>query len=146
MLFDNLFSERTAPACRELIYDKIDEGCRLQIKFIVEDFFEHSHIKQFCDEHIWPHIRDGLKRLHQTNSLYQEHLHRTFGGYIAASAEVLGYLETEDDFKKTMDTIEAIFRMISDIENLMNGSGYPFFIRPDQAIENLNTCFTKNCM
>lgn len=146
MIFENLFSERNAPPCRELIYEKIDAGCRLQIKFIVEDFFKENHIKAFCDEHLWPHIQDGLKRLHKTNSLYREHLHKTFGGYIDPSAEVLGYLETEDEFIKTMDTIEVIFRMIAKIENLINGSGYPFFVKPEQAIDNLNDCFKKSCI
>lgn len=146
MIFYNLFSERSTPPCQKLVYDKIDDGCRLQIKFIAEDFFETNHIRQFCDEHIWPHIREGLKRAHKSNSLYAEDLHKTFGGYIVASAEVLGYLETQDDFKKTMDIVEVVFRIIADIERLMNGSGYPFFVKPEQAIDRLNTCFQKNCI
>lgn len=118
MLFDNLFSRRNASPCQELIYDNIPRGCRLQLKYIVNDFFEHNHIAQFCDEHIWPTIREGLKRLHKTDSLYREHLHKTFGGHIVASAEVLGYLEVEEDFVKSMDVIEVVFRMIIDIETL----------------------------
>jgi hypothetical protein len=146
MIFDNLFSERNTPPCQKLVYDKIDDGCRLQIKFIVEDFFENNHIRQFCNEHIWPHVREGLKRAHKSNSLYAEDLHKTFGGYISASAEVLGYFETQDNFKKAMDIIEVVFRMIADIERLINGSGYPFFVKPDQAIEQLNICLQKNCV
>lgn len=145
-LFDDLFSIRNSPPCRELIYDRIPEGCRLQISYIVKDFFEVNHIAPFSDEHLWPDIQEGLKRLHQTKSLYREELHAALGGYIKASAEVLGYLEDEDNFSKTMDTIEVVFRMIEDIENLMNGSGYPFFVRPDRAISNLNSCFKTNCI
>src|SRR5580693_2508396 len=118
-LFDDLFSSRNAPPCRELIYDRIPEGCRLQIVYIVNDFFEANHIASFCDEHLWPAIQEGLKRRHQTKSLYREEVHSTFGGYIIASAEVLGYLEEEHDFNKTMDIIEVVFRMIEDIESLM---------------------------
>ena len=146
MLFDNLFSERHTPPCRELVYDKIDEGCRIQIKYLVEDFYKINHIESFCDEHIWPGIQEGLKRKHKSNSLYRESLHKTLGGYILPSAEVLGYLEKEEDFNKVMDVIEVVFRMIADIESLIHGSGYPFQMTPNKAIDSLNNIFKKNCI
>jgi AbiJ N-terminal domain 4 len=146
MLFNNLFSERNSPPCPKLVFDRLDEGCRLQIKYLVQDFFEDNHIRPFCDAHIWPGIQEGLKRLHKTKSLHQQALYETFGGHISPFGEVLGYLETEKDFHKTMDTIEVVFRMIADIENLMNGSGYPFSVTPDQAIDGLNSIFSKNCI
>lgn len=146
MLFTNLFSERNSSPCQAFVYDRIDEGCRRRIKFLVEDFFRINHLSPFCNEHIWPLIREGLKRSHKTNSLYREDLHRTFGGSISASAEVMGYLETTEDFNKAMDIIEVVFRMVADIENLVHGSGYPFQLTPDQAIEKLNDVFAKNCI
>jgi AbiJ N-terminal domain 4 len=146
MIFDDLYSRRNANPCEQFIYDSIPEGCRLQIKYIVNDFFDHNHIAEFCDENIWPSIREGLKRLHQTKSLYHEALHKTFGGYINPSAEVLGYLEEEQDFNKTMDTIEVICRVVTNIEKMVSGSGYQILVRPEHAIINLNVCLSNNCI
>ncbi|HEY4063189.1 MAG TPA: hypothetical protein VGM30_14885 [Puia sp.] len=143
----DLYSSRNAPPCKELDYRYLKPACRFQIAKIATAFFEQNHMEGYAEEYIWPTIQKILKDEHATDSLYREAAHKSLGGRIAPSAEVIGYLQKQDDINKSLDTIELIFRVISNIETVGPSAGYPLNnYPPSQAIDNLNKRLAQHCM
>lgn len=143
----NLYSKRNAKPCRGLIFDDIPSGCRLQIRYIIEDFFKKNYIEGYAEEHIWPEIQSILKRENQKEHLYKEGLHKSLGGHIASSLEVKGYLENEKDLNYVLNTIELIFTCIFNISEILQDTGYSDTnYTSSQAISDLNTRFKENCI
>ncbi len=142
-----LYSSRNAAPCKELKYNIINQECKTQIVNIMNRFFEKNQLSEYAEEYIWPMIQEILKDEHGTNSLYREDVHRTFGGYIAASAEVTGYLTDVIDHDKLLDTIELIFTVIVNCEKTVLEDGYRLqSYTPAQVIEDLNTRFAQHCI
>jgi AbiJ N-terminal domain 4 len=142
-----LFSSRNAPPCKELIYDAIKPECRRQIVNIALAFFEENHIAPYAGEHVWPFIQQVLKDEHGIDSLHSEATHRVFGGHVAASSEVSDYFLHLDDINKSLDTIEIVFRVISNMDDIGRKAGFPMNqYPPEKAIEALNKRLAQHCI
>jgi hypothetical protein len=146
MIFENVFSQRNAAPCKALTYDRIPKECRMQVKHIISDFFSSDHMRGPSEAHLWPVVHKELKKLHGTDNLYREKLYNAMRGYISSSAEVLGYLEIQNDFNKTMDIIEVVFRMITIAPDLMKELGYLEDVNPQLVIDDLNNSFKRYCL
>lgn len=142
----DLYSKRKAQPCSELIFDKLSDGVRIQINYLINNFFNYNHIEAYADENIWTAIQKILKQEHKKESLTHG-LHSIFGGYISPSAEVMEYIKNEQNLDYVLDAIELVFRVINNMEYHLRESGYNTRnYPPESAISDLNTRFKENCI
>ena len=146
MAFD-LYSTRSALPCKELVYNYIKPECRRQIVNIAFAFFEENHMAPYAGEHVWPFIQKVLKDEHGIDSLHSEANYRAFGGRVSASSEVSDYLLHMEDINKSLDIIEIVFRVISNMAEIGSNAGYPMNqYPPEDAIEALNKRLGQHCI
>ncbi|MFL9483435.1 STM4504/CBY_0614 family protein [Chitinophagaceae bacterium LWZ2-11] len=142
-----LYSQRKKSPCKGLIYNEIKTPCRIQIINIITFFLESNQIDKYAKEHVWPTLHKILKDEHGTDNLYQELMDRMLGMYVDPFQEVKGYLLGLLDFDKLLDTIELIFRMVSNAEDLFLKSGYKLNnYPPSSAVEDLNNRLAQHCI
>lgn len=143
----DLFSKRNTAPCKDLLYDQINETCRLQITNIVFDYFEANHMEPFAGEHFWPAIQKALKDEHGVDSLHRERAVKALGGRVPAWAEIKDYMLKVKDTYKLLDTIEIVFRAMTNSEDHFRTHGFP--IMPGaakEAVDALNKRLAQHCI
>ncbi len=139
MTIIDIYSKRLKESHDVYIYNEFSEKIRIQINFIVENFFKKNEL-EYSKKRFNKFVFETLTREHEIDNLYSNTLQAVEIGH-----QIKNYLLFENDIDKILNTIEVQFKAIEKFYVFLNGTNeavrnYPI----ENVIKDLNIRFREN--